>query len=685
MVEVALLEEVAEIFASLRDVDAALARFLALVRSSAGSTFGAIYLRDDNGRVFNRWLEGADTPPLSLPVEFAESLFDGVEYVALSLDDARFDGAPAIELSRKSGIHAAIGLAMRFRGQLLGILGLGFASLAQVPQDKLRMLAALARFPATAIDHARTQQLADRRARLADGLRRFGERALGTLDIAALHRLILDTTVELTGSDQASITEVRGAVVRVVAGVGKDAALVGSEAPVEALREALEREEPYVVADVAAADASQRLIRLARQTGAGSFMALAMRHQARVFGHLFAGRAGAHQYPAETVEAMRILASMAAAVLEQRSAHADAERQAARLAATIEHLPMFIEVYDGEGALLRGNAAARQTRQRLGLGTPTAQWPCGSTGEVLHLDGTPVAPDDMPSAAALRGIHPPRREVVITRDGHRLVTVMMAAAPIFAPDGNRVESVVLACQDVSALYELAEEKDRFLSVAAHELRTPLTALHATTQLVEVDPAAFADEARRAHVLARIRRQTSRLVRLVEQLLDSVRVQSGELTLRPAEVDLVALCREVVDMSLPVGGARAVVVADGPVIGRWDPVRIEQVVTNLVSNAVRYSPAGGEVRVGVRTDGGRALVSVSDAGIGIPEAQRPMLFTPFFRGSNAQRSHSGGLGLGLHIAQEIVRRHGGAIRVESRENDGTTFTVELPLEGGAAPG
>jgi len=239
--------------------------------------------------------------------------------------------------------------------------------------------------------------------------------------------------------------------------------------------------------------------------------------------------------------------------------------------------------------------------------------------------------------------------------------------------------VVLASQDVSALHQLAQEKDRFLSVAAHELRTPLTALHATTQLVEVDPAAFEDGARRTHVLARIRRQTGRLVRLVEQLLDSVRVQSGELALRPAEIDLVALCRDVVDMSLPAGGPRAVVVADGPVVGRWDPVRIEQVVTNLVSNAVRYSPAGGEVTVGVRIDGGRALLSVRDAGMGIPEAQREMLFTPFFRGANAQRSHSGGLGLGLHIAREIVRRHGGAIHVESRENSGTTFTVELPLE------
>jgi signal transduction histidine kinase len=679
VVEVEVLEEVAEIFASLRDVDAALARFLSLVRRSAGSTFGAIYLRDDAGGRFARWRENADTPLVSLPTEFAEAFFAAADSCAIDLDAPHFDDAPAVVLSRKGGIHAAIGLAMRFRGKLVGVLGLGFAAMADVPQEKLRTLEALARFPASAIDHARTQELVDRRARLADGLRRFGERALGTLEIATLHRLILDSTVELTGSDQASITEVVGGVVRVIAGVGKDVALIGTEAPAAAMLEALGNEEPYVVADVAAADPSQLLIKLARKTGAGSFMALAMRHHDRVFGHIFAGCAGACRYPAETVEAMRILSSMAAAVLEQRSAHAEAERQAGRLAATIEHLPMFIEVYDGSGALVRGNGSARATRARHGTHTPppTAEHACGGL-TITQLDGSPIAQEDLPPAQALRGLQAQRREIVVSREGQTLATVLMAAAPIFAPDGGRVEAVVLACQDVSALHELAQEKDRFLSVAAHELRTPLTALHATTQLIEIDPGAFESPDRRVQVLARIRRQTGRLVRLVEQLLDSVRVQSGELPLKPASVDLVALCRDVVDMTMPAAGPRALVVADGPVVGRWDPVRIEQVVTNLVSNAVRYSPAGGEIIVRVHADAARALVSVHDQGIGIPEAQQEMLFTPFFRGSNAQRSHAGGLGLGLHIAQEIVRRHGGSIRVDSRENDGTTFTVELPL-------
>ena len=130
-------------------------------------------------------------------------------------------------------------------------------------------------------------------------------------------------------------------------------------------------------------------------------MALAMRHETRVFGYLFAGAAAAHAYHAETVEAMRILASMAAAVLEQRSAQADAQRQAGRLAATIEHLPMFIEVYDRTGALVRGNGIARLARVRFGALHPTAQRACGEM-TVTQLDGTRIDPAELPPALALQ-------------------------------------------------------------------------------------------------------------------------------------------------------------------------------------------------------------------------------------------------------------------------------------------
>ena len=529
MVEVAVLEEVAEIFASLRDVDSALARFLELVRSVAGTGLnGAIYLRDGGtGNTFLRWRENPETPALHLPAALVEGFFAGVDHRAVSFDEPGFADIPAIARAREGGIHAALGLPMRHGGRVVGLVGLGFPSLDALPAPKLRALAALARFPAAAIEHARTQELVDRRARHADLLRRFGERALGTLDVAALHRLILDTTVELTGSDQASITEVHGDVVRVVAGVGKDAALVGSEGPAAAVREALGSDEPYVVHDVATADPAQRLVRMARRFEAGSFMALAMRHETRVFGHVFAGAAAPRAYRAETVEAMRILASMAAAMLEQRSAQAEAQRQAGRLAAAIEHLPIFIEVYDSQRrARARQRHRAADARALRRAPTPTAQRCCGDLTVTL-LDGTPVVPEELPPALALRGQYPQRREVVaLARRPEAGDGADGGGADLRARRRQRRVGGAGLPGHLGAARAGAGEgslPERRGARAAHA--ADRAARH---DAADRDRSRPRSRTRRAAtvVLARIRRQTERLVRLVGQLLDSVRGAVG---------------------------------------------------------------------------------------------------------------------------------------------------------------
>lgn len=673
-----VLERVAQIFASLRDLDTTLRQWLTLVKELSGAPTGGIYLRDEERGLFLRWRENPETPYFHIPIPMVDGMFGAKDYVVLSMNDPRFVGEKldAIDASKAAGMHGAIGFAMRFGDSITGVLGLGFPEKPEVPEALLRTLSTVARFPAAAIQHARTQEVADRRAREAEILRRFGEQALATEDIASLHKVILESAQALTGSDQVSITRVENGLVRMVAGIGKDEELVGTTAPVAMMREALSPENPYLVRDVAGADQNALLVKLANRTGAGSFIALPLKHQSRLFGHLFAGAADAFRYRDDEVEAMRILASMAAAVLEQRSAHTEAEQQARRVAALIEHVPTMIEVFDGRGRLIQSNAAARALRALLQTQTPT---PGDRSGGLtpLTLDGRPIDPADLPSARAMRGETVAPREVVLARGNERLATVVIAAAPLRAPDGS-IESVVVGCQDVTKLHELARAKDRFLRVAAHELRTPITALHATTQLIDIDPEAFSDPERRESVLGRIRRQSVRLVKLVQQLLDSVQANASELPLSRAPVDLVALARDVADTTMPAAGPRAVVRADAPVIGQWDALRIEQVVTNLLSNAARYSPPGGEVVVIVRAEQGEAMLQVRDQGIGIPEDQLGLLFTPFFRAANAHSHHGAGLGLGLHIAQEIVRRHGGRIHVESKENSGTTFTVRLPL-------
>jgi signal transduction histidine kinase len=295
-------------------------------------------------------------------------------------------------------------------------------------------------------------------------------------------------------------------------------------------------------------------------------------------------------------------------------------------------------------------------------------------------DGHLVPREEMLVSLAFAGrAVPPRELTLVSPDGLRRCSVLAVAAPLPNPHGQEVTEVVTAFQDISQLRDLADAKDRFLSIASHELRSPITSLRATTALLEIDPSAITDEQRRAVLLSRIKRQVDRLNALVERLLDTARLNAREVPLDYGEADLTSVCREAIELMLAASADHVVELDEaGPVLGSFDASRVEQVLTNLIGNALRYSPAGSTVTVKLRKDGARAIIQVVDRGIGIPPEQVDRLFTPFYRGQNAIARHKGGLGLGLYIASEIVRRHGGSMSVESRLGLGSTFIVELPL-------
>jgi signal transduction histidine kinase len=297
----------------------------------------------------------------------------------------------------------------------------------------------------------------------------------------------------------------------------------------------------------------------------------------------------------------------------------------------------------------------------------------------LFPDGRPVPREELMISRAFKGEHPQPRELVLEApDGTRRRSVLSLASPL-SSEGGRVRKVVTGFSDVSALRELADAKDRFLRIASHELRSPITSLRATTSLLEIDPTATTDPERRNVMLQRIQRQIDRLVKLVEQLIDSARLGRGDVPIQPADCDLVEIAREAIELARSSAPSRVVRLESPPSLhGRWDALRVEQVVANLVANAIRYSPPDSDVEVRVSESGdARVRIEVRDHGIGIPPEQLGQVFSPFFRAANAQHQHKGGLGLGLYIAAESVRRHGGTIQVDSRLGQGTTFTVELP--------
>jgi signal transduction histidine kinase len=182
---------------------------------------------------------------------------------------------------------------------------------------------------------------------------------------------------------------------------------------------------------------------------------------------------------------------------------------------------------------------------------------------------------------------------------------------------------------------------------------------------------------------RMRRQAERLTRLVADLLDVSRLRTGHFALEPAPTDGLELVKEVVDRMRadPAYGARLEAeVPDTPFHGVWDGQRIEQVLTNLIENAFRYSYEGTPVRVVVRPGPERVRISILDQGIGIPADSLGNLFQPFFRAHNASTKHAGGLGLGLSICREIAERHGGRVWAESDgPGKGSRFHLELPSQ------
>ncbi|MEI6181509.1 MAG: HAMP domain-containing sensor histidine kinase, partial [Chloroflexales bacterium] len=175
-------------------------------------------------------------------------------------------------------------------------------------------------------------------------------------------------------------------------------------------------------------------------------------------------------------------------------------------------------------------------------------------------------------------------------------------------------------------------------------------------------------------------QAQRLNRMIAALLDASRIESGRFSIESVPMDLLTLVARVIEETrLTVASHTfSLRVAETPVMVAGDEVRLEQVLQNLMSNAVKYSPGGGEVQVEVLPSGRMARVTVTDQGIGIPADSRAELFRRFYRAANAEALGISGMGIGLFVVNEIVELHGGRIDVTSTEGKGSTFTVWLPL-------
>jgi PAS domain S-box-containing protein len=355
-----------------------------------------------------------------------------------------------------------------------------------------------------------------------------------------------------------------------------------------------------------------------------------------------------------------------------------AERSA-RLDSILGSMTDGLWLYDAHGTVVDINQAALNM---FGLGSRTEAVEHGSF-EKFHLrypDGRRVPEDELPYARALRGVTVPDylaigKHLLSGKD----IDISIAAAPI---ESNGIVGAVLVIRDITALQELDRKKDEFLSVASHELRTPLTTIKGYTQLLSQTVNDLPPEERATYLNA-VLSEIERMMGLISELLDVSRIETNRLQIHLQPIRWLEFIERRVSAFRIQNPHRTIrfepALEELTVIA--DPDRMRQVIDNLISNAIKYSPEGSDIDVQLAVEDSTILTAVADHGIGIPRDEIPLLFERFHRARNVSSRYYGGLGLGLYIARAIVEAHHGAIMVESEEGQGSRFTIRLPLPPG----
>lgn len=236
---------------------------------------------------------------------------------------------------------------------------------------------------------------------------------------------------------------------------------------------------------------------------------------------------------------------------------------------------------------------------------------------------------------------------------------------------QRYRELARSRSDLQAAYA---DREAMTRVVVHELRSPLQAMLAAAQIAQRRPEILND------LPALVERQGQRVRRILDDLSDLTRIELGQLPIEPVDADLAVVVREAVERIRPSVPTHRVDLAlpTGPLPARVDADRVEQVLTNLVTNAVKYSPDADRVRVEVRREGDRARVEVRDWGIGVSPEHRERIFERYFRSTGGETTAEG-LGIGLFVTRHLVHAHGGVIGVEPAPDRGSVFWFELPLE------
>jgi PAS domain S-box-containing protein len=383
-------------------------------------------------------------------------------------------------------------------------------------------------------------------------------------------------------------------------------------------------------------------------------------------------------------------------ITERRAAEERLRASESRFRALVQHASELTIIRDLDGTIRYMSPAAERI-----FGYTAEELTGRNRLDLIHPEDAVRIADAVDRIQRTPGVHAPISYRVRHRDGTWRTLEGTATNLLHEPS---VRGILVNARDVTERAEAERERDatlarerrarqdaeealrardEFLAVAAHELKTPITAMKGNAELLARQLARPApDPQQLTRLSTRITGQIERLEYLIGDLLDLSRLRRGQLLLRPRSCDLVALTCEVlarVTATLPDHGPTLHLDAPAAAILRADNERLEQVLLNLIGNAIKYSPAGGEIRIGIAMVAHTVRLTVRDQGIGIPLEEQATIFEPFTRSSLATAVATG-IGIGLYITAQIVAGHGGTITVESSPGLGSCFTVTLPIDG-----
>ncbi len=529
--------------------------------------------------------------------------------------------------------------------------------------------------------------LAERRAReSAEALANFARAVAANVRLPQLLETLVNRTRDIFGADLAAVTEVDAAgntTWQAVAGHLTDVFRTTVFPPGRGIAtRAVQQLAPVVVerfGDDPAFPPAEYPTLSAERVRAVLSVPIALGNS--VYGAFIIAYRRDHHFTREEIALATGIADHAAVAIQNARLYEEIDRRAAELSAVIGSIADGVIVYSPDGRIARLNRAARDI---LGYAEADLGRPLDERVADLSLTdarGRPLQREELPFPRALRGERVVGQEIQLRRPDGRHYRLIASTAPVNDAEG-RFLGAVSTLHDITQMVELQRRREEFVRFVAHDIRQPLTIIQGQAQLMRSALAAGKHE-RIDNGITAILTSAKRMNAMIRDLVESARLEMGQIELSRQPLDLAGFVADMLHRMAGVEDAQRVRLAtpaDGrqarPIMVEADPDRLERILGNLISNALKYSQPGTEVAVNVSLDAGEAVVAVADKGPGIPPEHLPHVFEAFYRANDQYSRES--LGLGLYITKMLVEAHGGRIWVTSEPGIGSTFTFTLPL-------